>query len=805
MLYGNGTSPDFIGFSDTLLGPVSGRYEDYIVTSYKLDDPETKNNRHYVKTGHIGVYRNGSYIDLPIQELQIGDMIDVGSTYTEYVENITLTQECAKFDYFKLYTVTRNSLSTSISGNELKTGDIWSYNEITAVNDPVIKAPTLNIMLSNSGIHIPNCAADAILLTRQVKWNNDADKECYLNAAGIAWSAYNWDRVYTGDTQLGICDFTGALTGYKPHDALYQCLNWWEFADNPPDIEQDGASAHIRLISSDYGSYSKINFSNRIMPADSIKIGNLGVEYNYLSAATKPNDFKITQNPIGMPDYAGGMMLFSANEAFNENKLVGIGIKGIRFFKCDDKRDNAFKLYRFTDKDGYFKYLGNNIYYFNDSKMVGVKGHDYSNGPYAYAFSGPNFIVAEISAGIYTNASHARQDTININANQYINNPQPLSHLVYITADKEPHATSGKPLDFFDMGLEESDWYKYHLKQWDDVPNNTSYFSCVTFAPGIPLTMNSTYPIFRIKNTATELEFGRSMSAIGAIIKYNNDEHLENLTKINGDWHYCTNVSVFGWPTSANLFYNASALTTIPSSWEGLDNISTTMADSMFYHCYALTAIPSSFNHYGNKTLTSLRHAFTECHKLQNWLENWENLDNVVATDSMCYNCSSISAIPDSFEHLESLTSCPFMFAYCTNLREIKSWQGIDSLDNGESMFSNCYSLSSIPSTWNGINRKFNVDGMFMNCYNLKSIPNSTEWNNLFQRLTVNNDPTPCNQVVSMAAMFSHCSAISGTVKDIIDVFKTYNISGQGQFLHCSGFSDYYTYWNDPAYSAYLR
>ena len=92
-----------------------------------------------------------------------------------------------------------------------------------------------------------------------------------------------------------------------------------------------------------------------------------------------------------------------------------------------------------------------------------------------------------------------------------------------------------------------------------------------------------------------------------------------------------------------------------------------------------------------------------------------------------------------------------------------------------------------------------------MNCYNLKSIPNSTEWNNLFQRLAVNNDPTPCNQVVSMAAMFSHCSAISGTVKDIIDVFKTYNISGQGQFLHCSGFSDYYTYWNDPAYSAYLR
>lgn len=810
MLYGNGIETDFIGFSNTLIGPVSGRYEDYVVTTYKSDNPEVKNNTQYTKTSYIDVYRDGTLISLPIQELQIGDI-----TYYrhEYVEKITLTQECAAFDYFKPYTITRNSQSISISGNELKTGDIWLSNEITAVDDPLIKAPTLNIMFSNSGIHVPNCAADAILLSRQVKWNNESDKERYLNTAGIAWPAYNWDSVYTNNTRLGIYDFTGTWAGYSPHDALYQCLNWWEFANNPPDIEHNGASAHIRLISSDYGSYSKIKFSTRIMPADSIKIGNPGVEYNYLSLRTNPNDFIITQNPIGMPDYAGGMMLFSANEPFNENKLVGIGIKGIRFFELNNRKDNAFKLYRFTDKDGYFKYLGNNIYYFNDSKMIGVKGHDWNCGPYAYAFSGPNFIVAEISAGIYTNASSARQDTININANQYINNPQPLSHIVYITPDKEPHATSGKPLGFFDMGIVSADWYLYHMKQWNDEPNDTSYFSCVTFAPGIPLTTNSVYPTFRIKNTATELEFGRSMSAIGSIIKYGSNEHLEKLIKINGDWHYCTNVSVFGWPVTTKLFYNASALTTIPSSWEGLESVTSVGLQDFFAGCKSLTAVPSSFDHFGGlSAYPNAASAFYNCESLQTGLKNWKGFEGATTLQQAFYNCYLMPEIPSSWEglngnsvYLEStfkncrslkvipssfkdahITYIGNAFENCSSLETMNtSWEGLEDCGYANYAFHNCTSITKIPSKWTGLCTNYespSFDYMFMNCTSLTGIDSWTDFNG----------------ESSQVAMFMNCTSL----RSLPTTWQGFNANNAvSAFANCTSLTDIPKSWNGKATS----
>lgn len=818
MLYGNETSADFIGFSNTLMGPVSGRFEDYVVTTYATDDPETKTNKQYAKTEYVRVLRDGTYTDIPIQELRVGDMTNSGTIYTDpyyyyvYVEKITLTQECSAFDYFKPYTVTRNSQSISISGNELKPGDIWSNNEITAVDDPLIKAPTLNIMLSNSGIHIPNCAADAILLTRQVKWNNESDKECYLNAADIAWPEYNWDSVYTNNTQLGIYAFTGSWTGYdSPHDALYQCLNWWEFADNPPDIEHDGASAHIRLISSDYGSYSKIKFSTRIMPADSIKVGNPGVEYNYFSPASKPNDFKITQNPIGMPDYAGGAMLFSANEKFDENKLVGIGIKGIRFFKLNDGRDNAFKLYRFTDKDGYFKYLGNNIYYFNDSKLVGVKGHDYSDGPYAYAFSGPNFIVAEISAGIYTNASSARQDNININASRYINNPQPLSHIVYISPDKEPHATSGKPLNYFDMGTSESDWFKYHMKQWDDVPNNTSYFSCVTFAPGIPLTMDSSWPSFRIKNTATELEFGRSMSAIGAIIQ--SDNYLTNLKTINGSWKYCTSVSVFGYPTTSQVFYNASALETIPSSWEGLESVTSTSLQQFFYNCKSLTAVPSSFDHFGGlSTYTNAASVFYNCESLQTGLKNWKGFESVTTLEKAFENCYSLQEIPSSWENLNGATiylnstfknchtikSIPSSFKdthiiymgnafeNCSALETMNtSWEGLEDCSYTNYAFHNCTSITKIPSKWTGLCTNYqspSLDYMFMNCTSLTGIDSWTDFNGKN----------------TQSAMFMNCTSL----RSLPTTWQGFNANNAASaFANCTSLTDIPKNWNGKATS----
>lgn len=675
-----------------------------------------------------------------------------------------------------------------------------------APTKPVYKMPLIG---SLSGLHYPANLEKALFAVKIGTYEkSDTTSQLgpyiadYTNSESEALRvSVDGSYSYTAN-ELSLDNFAGAWTNLaKPHDPLYLCQNWWEFATyKNEDI------SHMNNYSGIYGGYSDVHFSawkglagyKNVFPNKDITVDIVNPDKSQI---------QLKNNPSGMPGYMGAAMLFTTTSEFNENKFIGIGFKGLKTHNYENSNDFMHKLYRFTDKYGYFKNLGSNLYMFNDPKIVNVKGiafntdNDISN---IYQYSGPCFIKGSYEAGVYTNAE-ATQKTknLNITLDDFIYAPNMESSISYLSInDNYEDMMYVKPASSF-IGFGGSSG-GCHVKIWADAVNDTLYYESKLFGPGIPYSISGSCPL-TIGTNATELHLGKDIEGNGALYKTaipeNGPNNMDKLKKVTGSWKYARNIT-----QGVQYFFNdAPVLETIPSSWEGLDNISTTMADNMFYHCYALTAIPSSFNHYGNKALTSLRHAFSECHKLQNWLKTWENLDNVAATDSMCYNCSSISAIPDSFEHLGSLTSCPFMFAYCTNLREIKSWQGIDSLDNGESMFTDCYSLSSIPSTWDGINRKFNVDGMFMNCYNLKSIPNSTEWNKLFQRLTVNNDPTPCNDVVSMAAMFSHCSAIGGTVKDIIDVFKTYNISGQGQFLHCSGFSDYYTYWNDPAYSAYLR
>ena len=696
-----------------------------------------------------------------------------------------------------------NGTSSDFIGSGIGVPYDWSMTWAKrAPTKPVYKMPLIG---SFSGLHYPANLEKALFAVKIGMYEkSDTTSELGPYIADYTNSESEDLRVSVGGSysytanELSLYSFTGTWTNVsKPHDQLYLCQNWWEFATyKNEDI------SHMNNYSGAYGGYSEVHFSawkglkgyKNVFPNKDITVDVVNGDKSQI---------QLKNNPSGMPGYMGAAMVFTTTSEFNENKFIGIGFKGLRTHSCTNSNDFMHKLYRFTDKYGYFKNLGTNLYMFNDPKIVNVKGID-SGISNVYQYSGPFFIKGSYEAGVYTDqAASQKTKHLNITLDDFIYAPNMESSISYLSInDNYEDMTYVKPASSL-IGFG-GDSASCHVKIWTDVANDTIYYESKLYGPGIPYSITDSYPL-NIGTNATELHLGKDIEGNGAIYKTqvseNDSTYLEKLKKVTGSWKYARNIT-----RGVQFFFNhAYVLETIPSSWEGLDHMNSTTADSMFYDCSALSAIPSSFNHFGNKAITSLKSAFYECYKLQDWLKTWENLDNVTAADGMCYNCSSISAIPDSFEHLGSLTSCPGMFSHCTNLREIKSWEGINSLDDGSSMFTDCYSLSSIPSTWDGINRKLHVPSMFTNCYNLKSIPNSTEWNKLFQRLTVNNYPTPCNEVVYLASMFSHCSAIGGTVKDIIDVFKTYNIPGQGQFYHCSGFSDYYTYWNNPDYSAYLR
>jgi len=807
MLYGNGLNFDFISESPCLVADydeVSGYYN--TIRTHYLENQDDK-WQDFGYDSEVQITRNSSSMTVMSQNLQVNDIV-VYPTWSYTITAVTVHEGCDTADYFwKHDNIVRNGTRITAKMGDLlpgdkKVSDDNSYIQYHAIDKRVeLKAQLMNILCSNSGFHYPENTTDALFVARTVQYDNASARNEHIYSIGSLLTRVI-DGEYDNTSKVPISTYAGpwGIDNYNvPFYRLYQCTNWWEFAKTPIDISTI-PSAHLDAINSDYGGYGTVSITAYINRAEKQVIPNKNININYFST-TKPLDFKVT-NPNGMPDQMGGAILFSANDTFDSNKLVGIGFKGLRSYNINDNDDISFKLYRFTNE--YFKSIGNNFYTFNDPKMICVKGMDNSDGPYAFGYAGPFFVTAEMEAGSYTDTNKNKDEKIKITKSDYIRDPYLFTSISYLSTGFDAVPTSGKPETWFSCSDFSADC---HLKTWTDSSNGITYFDCVPMAPGIPIS-TGTHMQFELQSDITEFEFGCAMSAMGCISKYDNSTGLSQLKAVNGSWKYCNNIVDFGYPggNSNNLFYNASSLETIPSSWEGLESVTSFNANSMFYNCQKLVSIPSSFNHLGNKSYTATCSMFYNCYALKNGLKTWENLDNVTTADSMFYNCVSLESIPDNFEHLGNLIGCQSMFYNCYKLKEVKSWNGINGIYNGYNMFYNCSGLSAIPSTFNGINTKFKAPSMFQNCFNLKSIPAASEWDSLFQRLTVSNYPNPCSStdVVSISNIFNGCSAITGTVKEILDVFIRYNISKAGQFYGCSGFSDYNECHGTSTYSGYI-
>ena len=213
----------------------------------------------------------------------------------------------------------------------------------------------------------------------------------------------------------------------------------------------------------------------------------------------------------------------------------------------------------------------------------------------------------------------------------------------------------------------------------------------------------------------------------------------------------------------ANMFSGCYYMTSIPSSWDALSNV--TSIYELFYSCGSLESIPSTWA--GLSSVTNARYAFRGCSSLTSIPSSWEGLGNVTTVDSMFEVCTSLTQIPDSWVGLNSLTETPFMFYFCTSLTTIPiTWHGLETITNSEYMFSTCTSLSSIPSSWSELTSLVIATGMFTQCSSLTSIP--TTWLSIPSALR------------DMYSMFSDCglTAIPTTwqgLENITDLQYTFN------------------------------
>ena len=677
---------------------------------------------------------------------------------------------------------------------------------------PIIFSPT-------SGFKYPNCGEAALYVARASMYDDDDDTvyRGYQINKGDLETTYSAYSDYT--EPLTMASFTGTFaypSCNKPHSGLYKCLNWWEFTNSPTDISTV-PSAHIDNFNGTYGGYSRAEVTAWKGLARKDIYAKPGVTITPTGGGNCDTftTFKV-ETTLGMPEHMGGCMLFSANDNFDGSKLVGVGLKGLVHYNITGDRgdDIYYKLYRFGADDGYFRSIGNNCYIFNDPNIVAVKGQNNSNGPFSFCYSGPFFVQAGLSAGRYTNSSKTRYATLNIGPANYIAKPTVLTSISYLSTGYDTQVTSAKPIG--SLGIGNSD-YQCRLRLWNDVANDTVYYSLAPFAPGVPIGIS--YSVhFYINNNIKELGLGSTLSAFGSIQRYDGLTPLSELTAINGTWDYCYNVT---YNNAVNrLFTSASKLVKIPSSWHGLQNLECTDINSMFYECNSLTAIPSSFKDFGDGTkITQAFSAFSNCYSLQNGLESWDGLKNCGIGDYMFYNCKSLTKIPSKWTdlgtNLQNTISMNHMFEGCTSLTGIESWTdcNIGTMIAG---FMGCTSLRKLPDTWEGFSKVSNADSAFANCTSLTDIPNSwigkkesPTYASLFENCTSLTGIPTTQEAWSQFGngniyrMFANCTGLRMDPKPIMDGLNRPG-AGSQMFIGCTNLANTATYITQSAYSSYF-
>lgn len=735
-----------------------------------------------------------------------------------------------------------NGLSSDFIGSGVGVSLLdWSFNE----------THTMPIIASKSGLNYPTNVENALYVSRASVYSGGKvfpQTNGYLNSDS---SAFDYSA------RLGVSAFTGVFCGSnynKPFQHLYRCLNWWEFAT------YNDANQHLSNIDSDYGGFANVAISGWKGFDNKALIANTNVTCSATSGAdaTTYHGYFTVNSKRGMPGYMGGAMLFYYGHGFDKTKYIGVGFKGLGRNEINSVSDIYYKLYRFTDEDGYIKYIGNNEYIFNDPHIMGVKGFAASLPSFSYDYSGPFFVKGVISAGIYTNSARtSKQTTLNITLDDYAQYTSLRSSISYLMPDMDPDIgyvkpATGQTIYFgnYSAGC--------RFKTWTDTTEDKVYYTLYPFAPDIPLA-TGTYRgyDFLLYKDIEEFHIGSCLSAFNYIGKeWNNNAYVpwNKLKKISGKFKYlnsifdtyglfsgtsaleildvdwtdcsrsfsamfkdCTSLKTIQHPwgnisggTFEEAFKNCISLETIPSSWSGIDSINN-MAQ-MFMNCKSLTGIPDNWTGLGS--ITYPVSAFYGCTALKKIPSSWEGgFSSCGITDSMFYDCKSITSIPKRWTGLVA-TDMDYMFKNCSSLSSIESWTDFPG-STIEGIFSNCTSLKKIPDSWKGFNAG-NCDSAFANCTSLTDIPKtwdgkittSPDYASLFEGCTsLTGIPTAQSAWSGWGGniyrMFANCTSLTMDPKPIMDGLNRPGYGSQ-MFKGCVNMANTATYITQSAYSSYF-
>ena len=229
-----------------------------------------------------------------------------------------------------------------------------------------------------------------------------------------------------------------------------------------------------------------------------------------------------------------------------------------------------------------------------------------------------------------------------------------------------------------------------------------------------------------------------------------------NAINLNSMFFFCSNLENLILPKDeiatnvediSFMFSACNKLKTIDLSGISLTNIKD--MSYIFSYCTNLESIIFSNDGPINK-IEQISYAFSNCYKLKSIDLSKFNLTLVTSFDYLFFSCSSLETIllpeqkinnVESFFHtfdnctqlkIIDLTNISFlkaknigfMFAYCSNLLEIRfdKNEQVTNINNMNGTFLNCTSITSIDISHIYINNDVILDSLFFNCPSLKEI-----------------------------------------------------------------------------------
>ena len=197
--------------------------------------------------------------------------------------------------------------------------------------------------------------------------------------------------------------------------------------------------------------------------------------------------------------------------------------------------------------------------------------------------------------------------------------------------------------------------------------------------------------------------------------------------------------------TPITLNTNITEITKLGKAFSGVNGL---------YQAGALTKLTAIKDDWGyGMWITAMNGTFAGATALKEIPNSWQNLGRLQQANTMFKDCKSLTSIP-GFYNLGSLAIANSMFEGCTGISSIAGT--LTALTAAGAMFKDCKNLTGLPPSWSWMKNNEYANDMFAGCTKLQDIPDDLM------------SETKLGQNGHFSGMFSGCTALTSDIGPIL-------------------------------------